>query len=58
MLTLEPKDDGLRMTILSHFLVDAFATNIFLFLLNYEGGYKIQKQMSSDASPLSSCRPV
>lgn len=53
MLTLELKDDGLRMTVLSVLLVDAFATNIFLFLLNCEGGYKIQRKISSDISPLS-----
>lgn len=56
MLTLEPKDDGLRITVLSDLLVNALAINIFLFLLNCEGGCKIQRKMSSDVSPLSSCR--
>lgn len=40
MLTLEPKDGGLKITVLSD-LVNAFATNIFLFLLSCESGCKI-----------------
>lgn len=56
MLTLEPKDGGLKITVLSDLLVIVFATNIFLFLLSYESGYKIRKKVSSNVSPLSKCR--